>query len=339
MAKSKMGRRTKMVKNGKLKKKGQTPKRDIRDRATQVLVPGAGGIPNKPFGGAKSGASLACWDAKLPHHLALPRAVGPYTVVRTTRRFNSNSKCIVFGTFKYGATGDNFTEDQWSTTCAIFAVDPTLAINATNNAGTVKTPLTFLASGTSGATCTPSALTVQIMNPNALQTTSGMLYAGVMHTQAKIGARTETWNSYFDRFVNFQAPRMMAAARLALRGVQVSSYPLDMNSLSDFTQLNGGTEGNFSYDSGKEESDGFAPIMFFNPAGVNLEYLVTTEWRVRFDLQNPASAGHIHHPISNDSTWDNLVRRAAALGHGVRDIADVVASAGQLARALPALAV
>jgi hypothetical protein len=217
-------------------------------------------------------------------------------------------------------------------------VDASLSISAPSNAVRVLSPLTFLKQSTSGASCTPSAVTVQIMNPNALQTTSGMIYAGVMHTQALVGGRTETWNSYFDRFVNFQSPRMMAAARLALRGVQVSSYPLDMNALSDFTQLATPTEAAFNYDSGREESNGFAPILLYNPSGVNLEFLVTTEWRTRFDLQNPASAGHVHHPISSDSTWDNLVRRATALGNGVRDIADVVSSAGQLARALPMLA-
>jgi hypothetical protein len=328
-----------MVKKSKLKKKrGQQARRDLRQRATQVLAPGAGAVPKKAFAGDVRATSLACWDAKLPHHLALPRAVGPYTVIRTTRRFNTASPCVIFGTFKHGSTGDNFTEDLWASTCAVAAVDASLSISAPSNAVRVLSPLTFLKQSTSAASCTPSAVTVQIMNPNALQTTSGMIYAGVMHTQALVGGRTETWNSYFDRFVNFQSPRMMAAARLALRGVQVSSYPLDMNALSDFTQLATPTEAAFNYDSGREESNGFAPILLYNPSGVNLEFLVTTEWRARFDLQNPASAGHVHHPISSDSTWDNLVRRATALGNGVRDIADVVSSAGQLARALPMLA-
>jgi hypothetical protein len=334
-----MAKRSTNVKNGKLKNKAKKQGRDLRHRAPQVLAPGTGAAPQKPFAASKTSASLLCWDAKLPHHLALPRAVGPYTVVRTTRRFSAASKALVFGAFKHGATGDNFTEDTWASTCAMLSVNSTLPINDPVNVSRVTSPLTFLKSATSGATCVPSAVTVQIMNPNALQTTSGMIYAGVMHTQALIGGRTETWNSYFDRFVNFQSPRMLAAARLALRGVQVSTYPLDMNALSDFTQLSTPADISFTYDSAKEESTGFAPILVYNPQAVELEYLVTTEWRVRFDLQNPASAGHVHHPLSSDSTWDNLVRQATALGNGVRDIADVVATTGQLARMLPLAAV
>jgi len=155
-----------------------------------------------------------------------------------------------------------------------------------------------------------------------------------MNTQAMIGGRTESWTDYFNRFVNFQSPRLLSAAKLALKGVQISSYPLDMTEISDFTQLQQETDGLFAMDNTAPEPRGWTPIMVMNPDAVRLEYLVTTEWRVRFDLQNPASAGHQYHQMQTDSTWNEMTKRAVALGNGVRDIAEVVADIGIAARYL-----
>jgi len=178
------------------------------------------------------------------------------------------------------------------------------------------------------ATVVPSAISVQIMCPTALQSASGIVYAGVMNTQAKIGGRSENWVSYMDKFVQFQSPRLLAASKLALRGVQINSYPLNMAEVSKFTALDRTGDTEFVLGSDSLEPAGWAPIMIYNPSGATLEVLITMEFRVRFDLDHPASASHSHHPIASDSTWDKLVRQASALGNGVMDIADVVANTG-----------
>ena len=340
MARS-MRNKDKKLKNGKKlrpAKRTQAARRPgIRDRATGVLAQGVGAVPRKPFGSTDLARklTLACWDAKSQIHLGLPRPVGPYTTVRVTRRFSSPSTALLFGTFKYDNSHPGSVQaGKWSNMVCAEAVDPANPINGTTNTVKVSSPLTFLSAGTSGATCTPSAFTVQILNPEALQTTTGIVYAGVMNTQAMIGGRSESWTDYFNRFVNFQSPRLLSAAKLALKGVQISSYPLDMNAISDFTQLQQETDANIAFDNNAPEPQGWTPIMVMNPDAVRLEYLVTTEWRVRFDLQNPASAGHQYHQMQTDSTWNEMTKRAVALGHGVRDIAEVVADLGIAARYL-----
>lgn len=305
-----------------------------RESATAALTQGTGALPRKPFGSTTQRVpSTAVWDAKLPHHLSLPRPVGPYTVVRTTKRFSTSSKAVLLGTFKFptGAETGNRIAGEWSNICAVYpntAADAAKPINdPTAYTPGVPSPLTFNGAGTSAATCVPSAFTVQIMNPNALQTTHGMLYAGVMHTQADLGGRTESWNDYFDRFVNFQSPRMLAAAKLALRGVQINSYPLNMTPVSEFTTLASREIATHIPMNGNNEVPcGWAPILVSNPQEVEIEFLVTTEWRVRFDLMNPASAGHVHHPIHHDGMWDSLMKNASNAGNNVKDIADVVLS-------------
>ncbi len=336
-----MAKRMKPVKNGKRATPAQRKQRRprggrMRTQATRVLAQGVGALPRKAFGNDFRSYSLACWDAKLLHHLPLPRAVGPYTVVRTTRRFQTDARDVILGTFRTPkvAGGAGAEPDQWSDIVAIYDVDGAIAINGIGNTHTIRTPLDFLEQGTSMATCTPSALSVQILNPEALQTTSGILYAGVMNTQAHISGRTETWDQFCDRFVQYMSPRLLSAAKLALRGVQINSYPLSMTQVSEFTPLSATTDGDITLNQDGPTPQGWAPIVINNPQGVNIEYLVTTEWRVRFDLSNPASAGHTHHSVASDSAWDALVKKASALGHGVRDIAEIVANGAQAYEAM-----
>lgn len=78
--------------------------------------------------------------------------------------------------------------------------------------------------------------------------------------------------------------------------------------------------------------DGFGPLFCFNPSGVTLDYLVTCEWRVRFDPANPAQATHTHHPAAPDRTWSNLLKNMEAEGNGVKDIVEMVADVGNAAK-------
>lgn len=266
---------------------------------------------------------MQCWDAKHPAHLALPRAVGPYTTIRATRRVSVNTHANIIGTFH---EGHQTTEhDNWSEIVMVSDVASASPINGPNNTQTTTIDLGGLGPA---ATLVPAALSVQIMCPTALQDASGIIYAGVMNTQAAIGGRADTWNAYMEKFVQFQNPRLLAASKLALRGVQINSYPLNMTEVSRFTPLRKEADSAITFGETNAEPVGWAPIAIYNPGGATLELLITVEYRVRFDLDHPASASHKYHPIASDSTWDKMTRGAVALGNGVMDIADVVANTG-----------
>lgn len=317
---------------GKKNKKQPKPRRDryaTRARGDRILAQGVGRVPRGGVvfaGRTAEKYSLACWNATLPAHLPLPRAVGPYLVVRSTRRIKTSATNIVFGFFRTSSGLNNQDAARWTDLCAIEDINGGLPINGVGNAFRVQNQFALTAvAGTTALSCAPAAMTVQCLNPEALQTTTGIVYMGVMHTQADISGRTESWNDYFDRFVRFQGPRLMSAAKLALRGVMCNSYPLSMPQVSEFTHLDQIADGSFQWNGTELHPVGYAPIMLFNPDGVELEYLVTQEWRVRFDLSNPASAAHVHHPIASDWTWDSLMKKATAMGHGVRDIVEAIA--------------
>lgn len=324
-----------------------------RSYATRVLATGVGASVPRAFGGW-SNTGMHCWDAKTIAHLPLPRAVGPYTVIRATKRVNVSTIANIIGSFQKSSQAAQIS-GNWSSVVLVtdrIASDPIDGSNITPptaNANKFSLPLLGLGDA---ATLVPSAISVQIMCPTALQEASGIIYAGVMTTQAAIGGRSESWEDYMDKFVQFQNPRLLAASKLALRGVQINSYPLNMTEVSKFTQLDKDEGGSFVFDDTSYQPRGWAPIMIYNPNQASLELLITVEYRVRFDLDNPASASHTHHPVASDQTWDRLVRGAAAMGNGVADIADVVANTGMAvgraaavtgrllgaARALPALA-
>lgn len=315
-----------------------------RTNATRVLATGVGASVPRAFGSV-AGQGMQCWDAKHFAHLALPRAVGPYTTIRATRRVSTNTIANLIGTFQTSQSASGQPGD-WTDVVMVTDQNAANPINAGSNAFSYAMPLTGLGEA---ATLVPAAVSVQIMCPTALQSASGIIYAGVMNTQAAIGGRTETWESYMDKFVQFQNPRLLAASKLALRGVQINSYPLNMSEVSKFSPLRNDPDGSFTYTGTTHEPVGWAPIMIYNPQQAQLEYLITVEYRVRFDLDHPASASHTHHPVASDQVWDRMVRGAVALGNGVIDIADVVANTGmavgraavvgrQLGRALPVLA-
>lgn len=235
---------------------------------------------------------------------------------------------MLFGTFQ---DDDGTLGLVWNNICALGAINHHDPINAANNTQRYTIDLGGLGSGCS---LVPAAMTVQVMNPNALQTTSGVIYAGVMNTQAAFGGDSTAYGDRFDTFVEFQNPRLCAAPKLALRGVQMSSYPLNMSKVSEFTGLGVATDSVITWSDPTLRPTGWAPIMIYNTAGTTLEYLVTIEYRVRFDLDNVAVASHTHYPVAKDTTWDKLTHMASMLGNGVQDIADIVSTVGGAARAM-----
>jgi hypothetical protein len=256
--------------------------------------------------------------------------------IKTTKRFATTDPLVVIGSFEHVAleVATMRPTNNWSAMCAISVPKTELGHTPVNSGIALNSYCMDLTGFGPAAQAVPSAITVQVMNPNSLQTTCGMIYGSIMTTQVKFNEETQTFQELANSMVQYMNPRLMAAPKLALRGVQASSFPINMAEIADFKTLDTRTDA--LVDGRAFEGLGWAPIVFYNPdcgvhPGPNLEYLVTTEWRVRFDTTNPASAGHIQHPISSDSTWSRMMAKAAKLGSGMIDIADVVANTGLLA--------
>lgn len=133
-----------------------------------LRVNGAGAITSRPFGGNATPSSLSLrgaerfWDATHPSHLALPRSTGPYQVVRTTKLFKSPAEYIQFG--------PSVNKDgMWNATCAIASVDATQPINGVGNTYMWDMPFPGNSLTNAALTAVPSAMTVQILNPQPLQ--------------------------------------------------------------------------------------------------------------------------------------------------------------------------
>lgn len=285
-------------------------------------------------GGKGNGAMNGCWNAFDPQHLALPRAVGEYTVTRGTKALTTNAKLIIVGAFQYN--GDTVSTSpgygrNWSDVVALQCED--LSKKPSEVAWTpAKMPL--LASGMGEhSQILPSAVSVQVMNPNALQTTSGITYIGKLKVQpAYAGDDVDTAGTIANNFVSYMAPRLCSAGKLALRGVHVDAHPLNMNRLADFTQIYRGFSETTSDWPDYLTPVGFTPIMIYNPNGVELELLIGMEFRTRFELFNPACSSHKFHAPSTDATWAGAIKKACDMGSGAMDIADVVAKSGLLQR-------
>ncbi|APG75713.1 putative capsid protein [Beihai sobemo-like virus 8] len=304
-----------------------------RSTAERVQAQGVGCVAPVPFGG-KRVASIQGWNAFSPAHLPLPRSVGPYCIVRTTTRVFSNKKFVTI-------TCTLSEDGTWQAVCGFAEGDLGFgsAIDGANNTQVLGSTFPGLTAGagTSAITVVPSALSVQILNGEALQTTNGILAAGVVKTQLALQGRTETWEAFSNRFLAYMAPRLMSAGKLALKGVQMNSYPLNMNVLSYFAPLDPTVfSGNITWKSGENFQiypEGWAPMCILNQDAVDITYLIAQEWRVRFDLANPAASAHRHHGVTSDGLWDKMVSMASALGHGVQDLPEFIANVGSAARA------
>lgn len=303
---------------------GSAPKQNgNRRRRRGLALPRMGGAPK-------------CWDAFDPCHLALPRAVAPYTVVRTTAIFSSTEadpqRLTLFGPID--AFGDGF----WTNAYALGANG--VLSNPMNHAlplGGCNSSVFSTMTGPSwtAASVTPAAFSIQVMNPQALQTTHGNVFIGRCLNKVNLMDRdvTSTWQSLADELVSYSNPRICSAAKLAMRGVQVDAVPNNMSRLADFTTLSSFAAATYPVGpTNLTRQDGFNPIFVYNPDGVPLQILVCCEWRVRFDPSNPAYAASSPHPPSSDRTWWNTIQDSLAIGSGALDIATKVAAFG---RAVP----
>jgi len=247
-----------------LKNKGGGGSGMSKRNATIVLAQGALSAPKRNFGtkkpGSRSPSSLMkCLDARIPRTLGLPRAVGPYTVMRTTKLHRSNSEFVLFSPFRDNAL------DKWFNWCGVESVQGADPVTGPANTRAITMPMEGLA-----AACevVPAALTVQVMNPASLQNAQGIFAMTRVNQQLPLGSTPATSPIVF--------------CQRKLDGVQ-------------------------------EE----------------LEFMVTIEWRVRFDPGNPATATHTHHDTLADEAWNGLIKAACAAGHGVEELSEDVAAAGE----------
>jgi hypothetical protein len=241
-------------------------------------------------------------------------------VIRTTVIHSTNSKCLLFSPIAFGGASSHNRED-WSNLCGVAAVDAAFGVDAANNTAGIHMPLDNLAGA---AEVLPCALTVQVMNPAALMSASGLFAMGRVNQQLKIGGDSRTWAQLKDQFISYFSPRMLTGGKLALQGVTCNSYPLDMTDFSDFRALakQDGSHFTMSY---AYQPAAMAPIVFVNQSdtAVELQFLVTMEWRVRFDPGNPAAASHQFQGVTSDKTMDKHLRNMASKGHGVTETQDV----------------
>lgn len=346
-----------MVKGLKKRIAGKV-RRTIRKQKTTIskerallrgIKQGVGYVTRNPFGKANQGIRRArgvrkvanfphrgYFNALSPAHLPLPRAVGGYTVTKTTQIISTNDAVIMFGTFQAPA-GSLFDRD-WTNTCAVSSVDEAAPINQTSNTNLWAIHAMNEHSGYNDCRVVPSAITVQVMNPNALQNTTGIGYFGRAKIVPDLFGDSRTWETFANSLVSFTQPRLASAGKLALNGIQASGCPYNMSVLADFTPRSVVPGGPVTWapsqsDSVHLEMEGFSPLFVFNPDKIALQYLVTIEWRTRFDPRNPAYAGHEQHPCSTDSKWQSAV---SAMENDIpwKDIAVAAADTGMAAAAV-----
>lgn len=324
-----------MAKNGK---KNRSQNRNTRQRKRpgrqpdlRGIVQGAGASIPRAFGSEYGGTAETWFDATHPHHLPLPRAVGPYSVARTTGIYQTNHGVVLLGPMGFQTTSGL----EWSTLCGVSGQSSGTSMNSAN--GTEPILFESLAgSGWNGAKICPAAFSVQIMNPEALQTTAGMIYIGRLRTKTGMTNRTDSWGSFANNAVAYNNPRLCAAAKLAMRGVKIDAVPYNMVEMAEFGPRVDVPAGDFTWDgtgtAGAMDFRGFAPIFIYNPDNVELQYLITCEWRTRFDPTNPAQATHVQHPVSSDNTWGRALGYMEQVGHGVVDIVEAVQRYGAIAK-------
>lgn len=334
-----------------LKKKQPARKRAgkgvSRASADRVLAQGTGRAVARPFG-CKSAVprSLSlhpqAWDAFATVHAALPRSVGPYTVIRTSFLTQTNSRCGFIGTFKMraknqvSAGGRAVQSEGWSN-CVMVTEEAATAIGSTAATGFHYAPFPGGADVNARLqttfTCCPAAVSVQIMGPEAIGVAAGQLVAAVVPARLDLTDDTRSWETVQSDITSYFRPRLLSAGKLSLRGVQMDSHPLSMNEVSSFEPLyhEDPNPNEVTPVAWKEEQPypcGWAPMAFVNPTSAPLQLLIAVEWRVRFDVGNPAVASHQHHGVSTDASWDHGVRRATEALPGVIDIVERVASTG-----------
>lgn len=282
----------------------------------------------KPFGGAE-GKDERAFDAFDPTHMPMPRAVAPYSVWRSTMNRQTTAQVVIVCPSIITTSSGS---EAWSSIIAYESAGP-----ASVPSGVVATrfvPMPSVQTLESNVSLAPNACSVQIMNGEAVQTTTGVVYGGTSTAQLTLkNEATLTWTDIAENFVSYMSPRVMSAAKLAFRGVQVDSIPMNNVKLGDFMPLEKAAQAlpyNGPWDNTNPlEPSGCSPIVVYNPQGLDLTYLICVEWKCRFGLANPASGSHQHHKPTTVAKMAGIVKGMTGRGHGMRDLPEVVAGRGE----------
>lgn len=335
-------------------RRGRTSRKFLGKRTVLFNPQGTGRAVARAFGtGGKQPkkktkqqpAIVACpklhprvWDAFDSSHAALPRSVGPYTVVKTTMIHKTTAKSIMVGTFvdnKASAT----VNPCWSN--YVIAESAGSDSHVIGSDGGTKffgiPPPGEPAYATSSTNqCCPAAISVQVMGNKSLNSAQGQLAAAVVPANMDLRGSTKTWPEIQAQFISYFRPRLLSGGKLALRGVQMNSHPLNMADVSDFRPMHSNadiTVGVPWSTASAVAPEGWAPMFIANPDQSDITLLVTVEWRVRFNIGNPAASSHQHHGVTSDRTWDDHIRAAVKVLPGVLDIVENVAQRGMAMKA------
>mgnify|MGYP003701576721 FL=1 len=308
------------------------------------IAQGAGYTSKKPFGSVLpkqcSDHDLqCCFNAFMPHHLPLPRAVGPYTTVRVTSRHSLTEQFGLFGPMhNYDMSG--FPGREWVDTVGIsFGV--TSMQNAISSGDNARVFTRSMGRGWDNASIVPSAFSIQVMNPQPMQTAQGMFYIGRLGYVPNLVGDLRTVEEFKNECIAYFAPRLCSGGKLVMRGIQADCLPFNMNEMADFEnwrkmQSNASTityrEPTTPAEPGLQTFGAMAPIFIATDGNISaerpLELLICQEYRVRFDPTNPAAAAHTMKPVASDHTWYRAASLGVKLGNGVVDINAKVAAAG-----------
>lgn len=308
------------------------------------IAQGAGYTSKKPFGSVLSKQCSdhdlqCCFNAFMPHHLPLPRAVGPYTTVRITSRHSLAEQFGLFGPMhNYDMT--KFPGKDWVNTVGIsFGVTSTNdELSAANNA---RIFAQAMGTGWDNASIVPSAFSVQVMNPQSMQEAEGMFYIGRLGYVPNLVGDQRTVEEFKNECISYFAPRLCSGGKLVMRGIQADCLPFNMNEMADFENWRR-LQNNSSTITYRELEDpgefglptfgAMAPIFIAADKSISvqkpLELLICQEYRVRFDPTNPAAAAHTMKPVASDHTWYRAASLGVKLGNGVVDINAKVAATG-----------
>lgn len=329
------------------KKNTKTSLKGRRFGFTPGVMQGQAKMPTRMFNGTKAGNQArrkksnraaarveAGLDAFHTNHLALPRAIGPYSVIKTTTKIPVLTSTAGRVIAVVGPCTVSDAEPSWTNVCAFVSAVAENPINGVNNAQRFgfSTP----AGSWGDSNVCPAAFSVQLICTSPLQISRGDVRVGRSRMAFNLNNQTKTWFDFADEWAQYSAPRLCSGGKLALRGVHTDSRPVNMNRISDFTtfRILTSTGQGVTLDGTQPTYDGFTPTVYeFEKTADPVEYtlLVTCEWRVRFDPRNPAYAAHQAHKPAPASCWDAAINSLGRTVHGTRDIVETVAAAGAAA--------
>ncbi|APG78127.1 hypothetical protein [Beihai weivirus-like virus 9] len=253
-------------------------------------------------------------NAFLPGHLTLPRAVAPYSVVRTIVNFplacsDRGKMCVIQPMVNEDAGSNKIT----FTNCIGWVSDTD---QSSGPVPTTNTPLgiNMPSVGNTGVECVPAAISVRITCPSPLIAATGQLFLG----RWNMPADRKNYVHYDDMekgFLAFAKPEPYTAAMMATCTRQVSAIPRDFN---DYCEFHNYEDTNFT--DALKPWGGMTPILYClspvsggNVTQYNLQICV--EWRYRFKMDDPAASSHeFHFPHPIDKVNGLIARMSGKPG-------------------------